>query len=349
MNHNHLFHHETDLVALIAHDLGQPAQRSGCWIKWFCPFHPDHKTPSLAVNLDSQSWYCFGCQLGGDTVTWMKQYHHLSLKDAFKALGHSDRFPHTPMNLNLHSAQKHEVAPPSALWQQRGRAFLQYTTEQIWNNPASLAYLHKERLLNDETIRAFGLGYNPRTIWDLPEHWGLADGKTKRVWLPQGIVIPCVVKGNLWSVKIRQLQGDPKYALVKGSSPALYGADLLAGCSTLLMTEGEFDTLLAWQHLQNIADVATLGSAGKKLAIEQWGQYLLPAQKIIVTLDSDDAGAKGAQSLTKLSAQIHAVRIPSLIPAGKDITDFVQAGGDLLEWLLHHLAQIETSSHERSK
>jgi transposase len=88
--------------------------------------------------------------------------------------------------------------------------------------------------------------------------------------------------------------------------------------------------------------VATLGSANKKLDIARWIRYLLPAEEIVAVLDNDSAGRQGAQTLAGLSAQIHPVRIPSLSPSANDITDYVRDGGDLWEWLKHHLAAIES-------
>ncbi len=100
--------------------------------------------------------------------------------------------------------------------------------------------------------------------------------------------------------------------------------------------------MLTWQILKDIAGVATLGSANKKLDLTHWTKYLLPSEEIIVVLDNDSAGTRGAQNLAGLSAQIHPVRIPSLNPSGKDISDYVIAGGDLWEWLQHHRVRIET-------
>ena len=189
-------------------------------------------------------------------------------------------------------------------------------------------------------------------------------GKTRRRWLTcekngfwmitpsdilawgitKGFVIPCFIEKSLSYIKIRQIEKEPKYIHIRGSAPALFGTDSLFGAPLILLTEGEFDCMLTWQLLQDVAGVATLGSANKKLDLTSWIRYLLPAEEIIAVLDNDHAGKLGAQNLAGLSAQIHPVRIPSLSPAGKDITDYVQAGGDLWEWLKHHLVRIETLS-----
>lgn len=121
----------------------------------------------------------------------------------------------------------------------------------------------------------------------------------------------------------------------------MFGTDTLDGAPLILMTEGEFDCMLAWKLLRDVAGVVTLGSASKKLDLERWGRYLLPAEQIIVALDNDAAGTQGAQKMAGLSAQLYPARIPSLSPNGKDITDYVRDGGELWEWMKHQLELIE--------
>ena len=53
-----------------------------------CIFHDD-TTPSLVVWTADQHWKCFGCQLGGDIVTWLMLRHRWTFIEAVKHL--SDR------------------------------------------------------------------------------------------------------------------------------------------------------------------------------------------------------------------------------------------------------------------
>jgi DNA primase len=338
---------QIDLFALIEKDLGQPHQKSSRWALWVCPFHPDKKTPSLGVNLQDGHWHCFGCKKGGNAITWMCAYHRMRYEEALAVLGISDhiRADHWLGN-GYHDAPKNiarvkEEKKPSSIWQTRGLAFLTYARNQLWQTPDAIDYLREQRLLEDATIQHFGLGYNPSDVWDSPERWGLSKEDAKRIWLPKGYVIPCFVEHSLWYIKIRRLIAEPKYMHVRGSAPAMFGTDSIDGAPLVLLTEGEFDCMLTWQLLKDIAGVVTLGSASKKLDLAHWTRYLLPAEEIIAVLDNDTAGKLGAQSLAGLSAQIYPVRIPSLSATGKDITDYVQAGGDLWAWLKHHLVRIE--------
>ena len=342
---------QIDLVALIECDLGRPRQKSGQWLMWLCPFHQDKKTPSLAVNQEKAFWHCFGCNRNGNALSWLCDYRQMEVREALKALGLSDpgygSHGDGKRTINRASPAKkkpiHHVSPsePSEIWQKRGLAFVEYCQKQLWQIPDATLYLRENRLLEEKTIRHFHLGYNPTEVWDSPDHWGFSKEEDKRVWLPKGYVIPCFVDQALWYIKIRRMDAEPKYVHVRGSAPAMFGSDSLRGAPLILLTEGEFDCMVAWQFCRDIAGVATLGSASKKLDLARWARYLLPAEQIVVALDNDAAGTQGAQSLAGLSAQIHPVRIPSLSPNGKDITDYLRDGGNLWQWLEHHLNAIE--------
>jgi len=50
-----------------------------------CPFH-EEKTPSFVIYLDSNSFYCFGCNEGGDVIDFVQKLHNVSFKEALKYL-----------------------------------------------------------------------------------------------------------------------------------------------------------------------------------------------------------------------------------------------------------------------
>jgi hypothetical protein len=189
----------------------------------------------------------------------------------------------------------------------------------------------------DKTIKWYRLGYNPTDTYMKSEDWGFSG---KKIWLPHGIVIPCFIDKKLWHINIRRPSGNPKYFKIRGSRQGLFGAINLRGSWLVLLTEGEFDAMLADQEIGDVAGVATLGSAIRKIDLATWGSYLLPARVILVAQDSDRAGQKAKEALSNLSPQIHPIRVPVLSPGDKDITDYFKAVGDLWEWLKYHLLQL---------
>jgi hypothetical protein len=231
-----------------------------------------------------------------------------------------------------------------------GRAFADWAQQQLWagdDNPG-LAYLRCGGL-TDETIRHFGLGWNPKEVWSDPHRWGLEGGK--KIWLPRGVVIPGQVTGDLWYVKVRRFDGygapateEPKYPQIRGSKLALFGADdLCADGRPLLLCEGERDAMLAHQELASLVDVATFGGAGKRSS-GRWLVYLLPYQLILAAYDADQAGVMGAKRLAKQSRRV----IPVRVPHSDDLTHFHQQGGDLQAWLSHHLGRLGVPSEPQA-
>lgn len=52
-----------------------------------CPLHED-RTPSLKVDPEKQTFFCFSCnEFGGDVIAFIQKLHGLSFKDALKYLG----------------------------------------------------------------------------------------------------------------------------------------------------------------------------------------------------------------------------------------------------------------------
>ena len=73
------------LVQLIE-SYGVELRRVGKELLGLCPFHPD-RHPSFSVNPDKEKWHCFGCQAGGDSVTFVMRMENVDFKAASKILG----------------------------------------------------------------------------------------------------------------------------------------------------------------------------------------------------------------------------------------------------------------------
>lgn len=229
---------------------------------------------------------------------------------------------------------------PASDWQAAGRAFVDACESALWSpvGVRALAYLREKRGLKDATIRRYRLGYNPETSWVDPATWGTPGGDLRKIWLPRGMVIPCFVRGRLWYVKIRQPAGEPKYIQVRGSRPAIFGADDLLGAGVVLFTEGEIDTLTAWQELGDVLTPVTLGSSTNDIDLVVFGPYLRGARAYLECYDSDQAGRRGAAKLYELIKRLR----PCPLPEGvKDINDYHQAGGDLWTWVKPMLDQVD--------
>jgi hypothetical protein len=159
---------------------------------------------------------------------------------------------------------------------------------------------------------------------------------------------------QIWYLKIALLPSDPvkcqgcdetvparrpcprcgsvnKYRGVKGNrTGAIFGVDELRGSELALFVEGEFDAMIAWQELNDVIAVCTLGSATNSPDLATWGPYLVALERILAVYDDDQAGRAGLKALQEMSERVEALRLP---PGAKDINDFVLHGGDLWTWL----------------
>jgi DNA primase len=71
-----------DLVDLVGRYV--TLKKAGRSYKGLCPFHGE-KTPSFNVNPDRQAFYCFGCQEGGNAITFLMKIENLSFPEAARA------------------------------------------------------------------------------------------------------------------------------------------------------------------------------------------------------------------------------------------------------------------------
>ena len=127
-----------------------------------------------------------------------------------------------------------------------------------------------------------------------------------------------------------------KYSSPRGSTTCLFGADYLRfDGRPLLFAEGEFDTMVIWQELNDLVDTVSFGGAAKAFngLTGKWLIYLLRYLQILVAYDNDDAGRKGAERLAAQSKRMGIITVPH----GKDINEFYLAGGDLRSWLTFYL------------
>ena len=69
---------------MVPDDLGPPVRRSGPWLISFCPFHTNTRTPALGVNVETETFKCFSCQVQGDLFSWRMLRAGESFPDALR-------------------------------------------------------------------------------------------------------------------------------------------------------------------------------------------------------------------------------------------------------------------------
>jgi hypothetical protein len=333
-----------------------------------CPLHRGDSKRAFHVFRGQdgrQRWHCFtNCpegQNGGDAIAFYMRWREVDFDTAVRDLAARVGLAvsHVPAGTRSQSPLLPPAPPPTPVtpgeppppeqWQARARAFLTYTQGILWS-PAGAPvrdYLHARRGLDNDTLRTFGLGYNPSDdVFDDPARWGLEGGR--KIWCPKGVVIPGQRNGTLWYVKVRRpLPSDAlsqaigpvarltevKFSGPRGGRKVLFGADQLQGLPLLLQVEGEFDALLAWQAARNLCDVASLGAARNRVSTldaATLARYWL----ILAVRDADPAGEKGLAYMRSVSQRVVIVESPA-----HDLTDYWLAGGSVRRWVAALVAQ----------
>ena len=175
-----------------------------------------------------------------------------------------------------------------------------------------------------------------------PTNGGLNDGKRKAVYIPAGVMIPCKMGGLVRYIQVRRLDGKRdkdgkpvRYEKVTGSGHGLYLTDKMRGQPDVFVVEGEFDALLLWQVIGDLADVITLGSASGRMDVE-WVPFLLSGLRFYVATDNDANGEVEARHWLELVGK-RGVRV--LPPAGaKDVNEAWLSGVDVRAWAIGCMA-----------
>ena len=273
------------------------------------------------------------CGIHGDAVAYLQRRRGLSFREACEAL---DVEPGpAPTGHRQPAAWQPEppAAAPGAAWQERARAFLAYSQKHLAAKYDALQWLTAERGLTIETIHAAGLGWNPADIFDTRQAWGLPpetkpNGRTKRQWLPAGLVIPNSVNGEIIRLRIRREKADQysRYIVISGSSkrPLMFWQDQPA----VAIVESELDGILINQDAGAIIGTVALGSCQMKPGCELHSR-LMDAERVLICLDSDAAGSKASWGHWRQYPGFK--RWPPV--RGKDPGEMHKAGTSIKAWL----------------
>ncbi len=145
------------------------------------------------------------------------------------------------------------------------------------------------------------------------------------------IIIPIQDQdGNFFFNKYRRNPLEdtkPKYLYDKGGKVTLYGFHKAKNASTILITEGEMDCLVAWS-----ANIPAITSTGGAQSFQEDWRELFKDKDVTICFDNDEAGAKGMVKALGIIPHAYIVFLPDRAGV-KDISDYVSNGGDLHELL----------------
>lgn len=310
------------LAALLeGYQLKKVANTGGGELAGPCPFCGGRDR--FRVQPANDIWLCRNCTGGQwrDVIDFIAKRDNLTIGQAAQKLSIGLTVSNEKPAARKPKAERQAYGPPPAAWQHKAREAAEICQNSLYSEAGAraLAYLEK-RGFKHETLQRFNIGYSS----------GFTKGS---LWIPQGITIPAEIGGQFWYLKIRT-NHSPKYTLVKGSKPAaLFNADELERAKSCLVTEGEFNAMIATQEFGDLLPVASMGgSASNRIDLAAWGPYFMDKSLVLAVFDNDEAGNAGAVALyEQLGDRV------KLAPLPMDLNAYLQAGESLREWALNRL------------
>jgi hypothetical protein len=249
-----------------------------------------------------------GCGRHGDALDFLQEYVGMSYQEAAEELGLED-VQFSAENVMRRHANNNDQSPTKK-WQESALLILERAERYLWHPKSSdgkiaLQYLH-DRGLTNETIKHFRVGYVPKTSddrWftDSFENWGLDPEKLTAIQrekgcvrIPDGIIIPWFVGGQVWKLAMKRPGQTPDYGQVLGSTDALFNVDTLQYGEPAMMVEGEIDCMSVWQEAKDLLNVVATGSSAKGRGT-RWISELQYPSFILQSFDEDPAGDEAAR------------------------------------------------------
>ncbi len=342
-----------DIVSYIQRHV--PAlKKAGRNHKACCPFHSE-KTPSFVVNPERQTWHCFGaCSEGGDLFTFAQKLHGWDFKEALRELA-----AEADVELRAQTPAQKTAADRLDTLRSLVKTAAEFFQNRLEMDDASAVrlYIRDERGLNDETSRAFQLGYAPEGwnwLLNSLRRLGYRDDDIVEVGLAvrnerdrvydrfrNRLMIPIRdERGRVVGFGGRALDADEGAKYINSPQSALFDKSrLLFGLDTGRQAIREGGTVVI---VEGYMDVIQAHQAGHRNVVAQMGTALTEnqirlvaprhASKIILALDSDEAGQSAARRSLEVARQVlrdYAGRLSVDLrilqaPAGKDPDDLLR-------------------------
>lgn len=319
-------------------------KRAGNGFFGLCPFHSE-KSPSFHVNPSLQLYKCFGCGVGGDVFTFIREYENFSFAEAVEFLAEKNGMMISAGERDEEQKQR-ESLRSTILEINTKAAKYYYALLKSEHGKYGYEYL-KNRGLSDETILRFGLGYagsGSVELYGYLKREGYSDAVLKETGLfkieERGIrdkfwnrvMFPIMDVSNhvigfggrvMGEAKPKYLNSPETKVFDKGRN--LYGLNYAkkGKRDAFLLCEGYMDVIAMHQAGFTNA-VASLGTAFTEHQANIIKRYV---ERVLLLYDSDEAGRKAAlRAIPMLRKAGLEGRVVSLAPY-KDPDEFIKAEG----------------------
>ena len=335
----------SDIVELIGSYV--TLRRAGSNYTGLCPFHSE-RTPSFTVFPDTQSFFCFGCEAGGDAFTFVMRSENLEYPEAveFLAKRAGIQIPETHED----SDQPRGISRARAY--ELNRAAARFYRDCLFDpaiGEAGMNYLRDTRGLDTAVIRHFGLGYAPNEFGVLLPHLkslGFTEEEMRQCFLCgrsqsgryydyfRGRVMFPVINtaGEVVAFSGRDETGTSKAKYLNSSDTPVFQKRknlfalnfAKAHCAEqMILCEGNMDVVS--MHAAGFENaVASLGTA---LTDEQARIMARYTKQVIIAYDGDSAGQRAAGRAMDIFARVGLdVRVLRITDA-KDPDEYIRKFG----------------------
>jgi DNA primase len=336
----------TDIVDIISEYVA--LKKAGRNYVGLCPFHTE-KAPSFTVNQEKQIFYCFGCQEGGNVISFLMKINNMSFPEAVRYM--AGKIGVVIPQEEIHGKRAGEETERDRINRINLMA-AEYFSGNLLLPGAKVAreYLRKRGMV-ESVIEKFRLGYSLpgwRGLKDfferkkiplyLVEKAGLIISKKEGQFYDRfrgRLMFPIEdLNGTIIAFGGRELGNeDPKYlnspespVYIKGKN--LYGLfrtkDDIRKKDYAIIVEGYFDLLALWSKgVTNV--VATLGTA---LTRNQIGLIRRFTRNVIAIFDPDEGGKHAVERSLPLFLEEKMHAKVGLLPQGCDPADYVMEHGE---------------------
>lgn len=322
--------------------------KSGRNFKARCPFHSE-KTPSFMVSTEKQIFHCFGCNAGGNAISFVMKMEGLTYPEAIKKLAKKCGIE---IKENYSGADAQQSKERETIFRILEDAAVFY--QQFFDNNKIAKDWVKKRGISDDTVKKFRIGYAPESSKTLVNA-AVKKGYTKEELYKAGIassdkpacqqsgrdffynriIFPIFdITGRVVAFGGRVLDGKslPKYinspeTAVYSKSKILYGLNFagkaIRDSGSAVILEGYIDVVMCHQFgFENTS--ATLGTAFTQNHSSILKRY---TDNVIIAYDADTAGNSSAlRSCDVLLENDLHVKVAQF-PAGKDSDEILLSGG----------------------
>ena len=323
-------------------------KRAGSNLKGLCPFHSE-KSPSFIVYPADNSFYCFGCGVGGNAITFIRKRENLDYQEAVEFL--ADRAGITIIRDDKNKYPSVPRFDRNRMFKMNADAAKYFHACLMADNPdarAALDYFVNKRSLSMATIKHFGLGFAPNSFDQFSKYMlargynyeelvagflcGKSDSGKYYDAFRNRVMFPIIdVSGNVIAFGGRVMDDSkPKYknssdTPVFKKSRNLFALNFarLACEEALILCEGYMDVIAL--HSAGFTNaVATLGTA---ITAEQARMMSRYTKKVIISYDADEAGQKAADRAIKMLGEVGLDVTILRVPGAKDPDEYIKTYG----------------------